>query len=97
MDESRDLCRELARKHDEAGDPLGWFEALYKQADGDFDTIPWADRGVNRNLTAWCEREGVPQPGARVLVVGCGLGSEMRGDQSLNPPWPGGAAIKHLR
>ena len=76
MDETRDLCRDLAHRHDEAGDPLGWFEALYKQAGGEFDTIPWADRGVNPNLAAWCDREGLPQPGARVLVVGCGLGND---------------------
>ncbi|MFN0106407.1 MAG: class I SAM-dependent methyltransferase [Bryobacteraceae bacterium] len=76
MEEERDLARDLARKHYAAGDPLGWFEALYQQANGDFDTIPWADRAVNPHLAAWCEREGLPRPGDRVLVVGCGLGDD---------------------
>lgn len=76
MDEKRDVARELARKHYAAGDPLGWFEALYQQAAGDFGTIPWADRAVNPNLAAWCEREALPRPGMRVAVVGCGLGDD---------------------
>ena len=66
----------MARKHYAAGDPLGWFDDLYQQAAGDFETIPWADRAVNPHLAAWCEREGRPLPGARVLVVGCGLGDD---------------------
>lgn len=76
MDEKRDLARDLARQHYAAGDPLGWFEALYRHAEGDFTVIPWADRAVNPHLAAWCEREGLPRPGARVVVVGCGLGDD---------------------
>jgi SAM-dependent methyltransferase len=76
VDEKRDLARELARRHYAAGDPLGWFEALYKQAAGNFEIIPWADRAVNPHLAAWSERESLPRPGARVLVVGCGLGDD---------------------
>ncbi len=76
MDEKPDVARELARQHYDAGDPLGWFEALYKQANGKFDTIPWADRGVNPHLAAWCVRELHPRPGARVVVIGCGLGDD---------------------
>lgn len=72
----RDLARDLARQHYSAGDPLGWFEALYKQASGDFDAIPWAGRAVNPHLAVWCERETLPRPGARVLVIGCGLGDD---------------------
>jgi len=76
MDEKRDLARELARQYYAAGDPLGWFDALYRHAQGDFEVIPWADRAVNPNLADWCEREGLPRPGMRVLVVGCGLGDD---------------------
>ncbi len=76
MDEKRDLARELARQHYAAGDPLGWFESLYRKAEGDFETIPWADRAPNPHLVAWCERTGLPRPGMRVLVTGCGLGDD---------------------
>lgn len=76
MDEKRDLARELARRHYADGDPLGWFDDLYRRADGDYETIPWADRAVNPHLAAWCERERLPRPGERVVVVGCGLGDD---------------------
>jgi 2-polyprenyl-3-methyl-5-hydroxy-6-metoxy-1,4-benzoquinol methylase len=76
VDEKRDLARELARQHYADGDPLGWFDDLYRRADGDFETIPWADRVVNPHLAEWCEREGLPRPGQRVVVVGCGLGDD---------------------
>jgi SAM-dependent methyltransferase len=76
MDEKRDLARELARKHYAAGDPLGWFEALYAEAAGDFAVIPWADRAVNPLVRDWCEREALPRPDSTVLVVGCGLGDD---------------------
>ena len=73
MDEKPDVARELARQHYDAGDPLGWFEALYKQANGKFDTIPWADRAVNPHLAAWCVRESLPRPGVRVLQADIGF------------------------
>lgn len=76
MDAKRELARELARRHAAAGDPLGWFEALYQHAGGDFDVIPWADRVPNPHLTGWCERESLPRPASDVLVVGCGLGDD---------------------
>jgi SAM-dependent methyltransferase len=75
-DEKPDVARELASQYYAAGDPLGWFEALYRQANGQFETIPWADRGVNPHLANWCERESLPRPGDRVVVVGCGLGDD---------------------
>jgi SAM-dependent methyltransferase len=76
MDEKRDLARDLASRHAAAGDPLGWFDALYQQANRNFATIPWADRTVNPHLAAWCERLSRPRPGQSVLVVGCGLGDD---------------------
>ncbi|HEU0122818.1 MAG TPA: class I SAM-dependent methyltransferase [Bryobacteraceae bacterium] len=76
MEEKRDLARELAQQHYAAGDPLGWFDALYRSAGGDFGVIPWADRAVNPHLAAWCEREAFPRQGCKTLVVGCGLGDD---------------------
>jgi hypothetical protein len=46
----RATVRELAHKHLEAGDPLGWFENLYSRAGEDSSIIPWADLKPNPNL-----------------------------------------------
>jgi hypothetical protein len=39
----RAAAREIAHKYLESGDPLGWFEDLYAQADEESSIIPWAD------------------------------------------------------
>jgi 2-polyprenyl-3-methyl-5-hydroxy-6-metoxy-1,4-benzoquinol methylase len=53
MDEAqRVIAREIARRYLKTGNALGWFEALYSQADADEDTsiISWADLKPNPNL-----------------------------------------------
>ena len=42
-DTRREIAREMASKYISAGDPLGWFEALYARAAADISIIPWAD------------------------------------------------------
>lgn len=68
----REAVRAVMREYLERGDPTGWFEAVYRGADGDADAVPWADRVVNPHLAEWLARER-PAPG-RALDVGCGLG-----------------------
>ena len=59
----------------ERGDPTGWFEILYQQAESGSATVPWDDRQPNPLLTGWLvEHGGRFEPAARVLDVGCGYG-----------------------
>ena len=62
----------LQQHHWSQGDPTGWFEPAYAQANGDRAAIPWAEKGINPHLI------GVPLEGAGLsaLVVGCGLGDD---------------------
>jgi SAM-dependent methyltransferase len=70
----RAKARELAASHIAKGDPTGWFDALYRQADGDARLVPWADLKPNVHLTEWIG--GLAAPPRRALVVGCGLGDD---------------------
>lgn len=72
----RATARELAHKHIAAGDPLGWFESLYRQAAGDSSIIPWADLTPNPNLLDWLDATNVRGKGQKALKVGCGLGDD---------------------
>ncbi|MBN1685678.1 MAG: class I SAM-dependent methyltransferase [Spirochaetales bacterium] len=74
-DTRRAIAREMARKYIDAGDPLGWFEALYSLAGGDTSIIPWADLAPNPNVVEWLDRQGPAAPGS-ALKVGCGLGDD---------------------
>src|SRR5688572_382635 len=77
-DEKRVRTRELAAEFNEKGDPLGWFDALYKESGGDTEKIPWADMAPNRFFKAWVEEKRLKGEGRNALVVGCGLGDDAR-------------------
>ena len=77
-DEKRVRTRELAAEFNEKGDPMGWFDALYKESGGDIDKIPWADMEPNRFFRNWAEAAGLRGEGRRALVVGCGLGDDAK-------------------
>ena len=76
MDSVRDKVKALAEEYAERGDALGWFEELYRLADGEPDAIPWADMAPNPNLVEWLGRQEVSGNDRRALVVGCGLGDD---------------------
>ena len=74
--DARERARELARASLARGDATGWFEALYREAAGDTGRIPWADPEGHPLLLEWLATQPTPRPGARALVVGCGLGED---------------------
>jgi hypothetical protein len=71
----RASAREIAQKHLDSGDPLGWFEDLYLQAGENASIIPWADLEPNPNLIDWLNQTGTTGPG-QALKVGSGLGDD---------------------
>ena len=73
---ARQKARELARNHIDAGDVLGWFEAVYAEADGDPSNVPWADLSANPNLVSRLDAGRIRGEGLRALKVGCGLGHD---------------------
>lgn len=73
---SRRKAGDLAREAIAAGDPTGWFETFYRQANGDPSAISWADLVPNPNLTAWLDREKIEGNDRRALKIGCGLGDD---------------------
>jgi len=75
-DDKRARARELAAEYAVRGDLTGWFEALYAEAGGDNEKIPWADLKPNRYLRKWAGRTNLKGHGRKALVVGCGLGDD---------------------
>jgi hypothetical protein len=74
-DPHRATAREIARRHLETGDPLGWFEDLYSRAGEETSIIPWADLAPNPNLTDWLNIGGSVESGL-AITVGSGLGDD---------------------
>lgn len=79
MSDARRLrARELARAALDRGEPLAWFEELYREADRGDAIVPWADRVPNPHMVEWLAARGIV-PGSnerrgRALDVGTGLG-----------------------
>lgn len=72
----RKRARELAGEFLAKGDPTGWFEALYKEAEEGKSVVPWADRGANPGLLEFWSARPQETQGKRALVTGCGLGDD---------------------
>jgi SAM-dependent methyltransferase len=70
----RGRARRLAAEALASGDPTGWFEPLYREADRGNASVPWADLRPNPHLLAWLGEHG-PSP-STVVVVGCGYGDD---------------------
>ena len=59
---------------------VDYFESIYAQADGDPHRIPWSDPRPSPALVNWFNdvAPALIRCGARVAVVGCGLGDDAR-------------------
>ncbi len=78
IEERRARVREIQEQFAVRGDSMGWFEALYQEAAGDNEVIPWADLEPNAYFRKWAEAKGLKGEGRTALVVGCGLGDDAR-------------------
>lgn len=81
--------RRLAAESLAGGDPAGWFERLYAEAEAEADgarpgaVVPWDRHASQRLLVEWAERRRPPVGAAgagtergAALVVGCGYGMD---------------------
>ena len=78
LEEAREHTKKLAAKFLEKGDATGWVDALYKEAAGNNEHIPWADLEPNKFLVRFAEKTNLRGGGRSALVVGCGLGDDAR-------------------
>ena len=72
----RSRLRELAAESNEKGDPTGWFDRFYREAEEGKAQIPWADGIANPRLVDFLRRHPQDTAGKSALVVGCGLGDD---------------------
>jgi len=75
MENPKNATQRLAETYADRGDPNGWFEEFYAQADGDIHKVYWADLKPNPLLLAWIEERTVPAD-TRAVTIGCGLGDD---------------------
>jgi SAM-dependent methyltransferase len=73
---NRARARELAAESVRSGDPLGWFERLYQEAQQGKSEVPWADLCPNLHLLKVWQSHHQQTAEESALVIGCGLGDD---------------------
>jgi SAM-dependent methyltransferase len=72
----RRRARELAAEFHRRGDPTGWFEALYREAEEGKSTVPWVDYHPTPPLVGFWIQHPQQTAGKSALVVGSGFGDD---------------------
>jgi len=72
----RRRARELAAEFIQKGDPTGWFEALYREAEEGKSTVPWVDYHPTPPLVGFWILHPQETTGKSALVVGSGFGDD---------------------
>jgi ubiquinone/menaquinone biosynthesis C-methylase UbiE len=72
----RTRARELAAEFIRKGDPTGWFEPLYQEAEAGKSTVPWVDLCPNPHLLGFWNAHPLQAIGKSALVIGCALGDD---------------------
>ena len=66
----------MVKTYQENDDPTGWFDSIYKSANGDHTKVFWADLEPSPYLVSWLEKNPIDKPSKRACVIGCGVGDD---------------------
>ncbi len=66
----------MVKTYQENDDPTGWFDSIYKRANGDHTKVFWADLEASPYLVSWLENNPIDKISKRACVIGCGVGDD---------------------
>jgi hypothetical protein len=69
-------ARQLAAEATSGGEPLGWFEQLYREVAAGRGSAPWDREVPNPLLVEWLANHPIEPDGKQALVIGSGLGND---------------------
>jgi len=70
-----DAYVKMVKSYQEKDDPTGWFDSIYKDAQGDHTKVFWADLEPSPYLVNWV-KENLLEKGKKACVIGCGVGDD---------------------
>ena len=68
--------REMVRSYQQRDDPLGWFDSIYSDAEGDHRAVFWADLEPSPYLLQWLQEHPLQGKKKKAIAVGCGVGDD---------------------
>ena len=66
----------MVKTYQENNDPTGWFDSIYKSANGDYTQVFWADLEPSPYLVSWLEKNHINKENKKACVIGCGVGDD---------------------
>lgn len=73
---SPDKYKEMVKAYQEKDDPTGWFDSIYKSANGDYREVFWADLEASPYLVDWLKENHIKKENKKACVIGCGVGDD---------------------
>lgn len=68
--------KKMVKEFQESDNPLGWFDSIYTDAQGDYKAVFWADLEPSPYLLEWIEKYETNIDGKKAIVIGCGVGDD---------------------
>lgn len=67
---------DMVKEYQQNNNPTGWFENIYKVANGNHENIFWADLEPSPYLVKWLEKKIINKESKKACVIGCGVGDD---------------------
>ena len=68
--------QKMVRSYQKSDDPMGWFDSIYSDAEGDYKSVFWADLQPNPYLVEWLQQNPLNQQTKTAIAIGCGVGDD---------------------
>ncbi len=68
--------KKMVKTYQANNDPTGWFDSIYKNAQGDFRKVFWADLEPSPYLVDWLKENTIKKENKTACVIGCGVGDD---------------------
>ena len=69
---------DMVKSYQKKGDHTGWFDNIYKSAQGDFSSVFWADLEPSPYLVNWLKKDIIKKKNKKACVIGCGVGDDAK-------------------
>ena len=66
----------MVKTYQKNDDPTGWFDSIYKSANGDHTKVFWADLEPSSYLINWLKENHTNKENKTACVIGCGVGDD---------------------
>lgn len=66
----------MVKSFQDKDDPLGWFDTIYKNAEGNYKEVFWADLEPSPYMVSWLDSCDDKHESKSAVVIGCGVGDD---------------------